>query len=234
MTIHSLWRDSSYFIRHQSRELFYLSFWVALLSVSLGWILKKFLPIDSLTVIEQLTAIWFIQLLLHGMSSPLLEAALLRLLQQRSCGHAITAPQALREGLATYPALLLLDGVTSTVIACGLVIFLLPGLFIAIRWALAPSILVREQQSLRGSLEKSWRHTATCWPAVLAGYLMVLAIRLPLVGLQATVSRFLPADLWSWALIVQTLLNLTQGLLLVYCFRLTMQFSPPAGSHHLR
>ncbi len=225
VTIHSLWRDSGYFIRHQSRELFYLAFSVALLSVLFASILKKFLPIDSLTEMQQLTATWFIQLLLHGFSSPLLDAALLRLLQQRSCGHAITAPQALREGLATYPALLLLDGVTSTVIAGGLVVFLLPGLFITIRWALAPCILVREQRSLWGSLEESWRRTATCWSAVLVGYLLVLAIRLSLLALQATVSRFLPADLWSWALIVQTLLNLTQGLLLIYCFRLTMQLS---------
>lgn len=225
MTIHSLWRECGHFIRHQRRELFYLSLWVASLTVSLSWVLKKWLPMDHLTVIQQLTASWFISLLLHSMSAPLLDAALLRVLQQRSERHTITAPQALRAGLATYPALLLLDGVTSTVIAGGLLLFLLPGLFIAIRWALAPCILVREQRSLWRSLEESWQHTATCWPVVLAGYLPVLAIRLSLVGLQATASRFLPADLWSWALILQTLLNLTQGVLLVYYFRLTMQLS---------
>jgi hypothetical protein len=60
---------------------------------------------------------------------------------------------------------------------------------------------------------------------VLAGYLLVLAIRLLLLRLQITVSQFLPAELWSWELILQTALNLTQALLLVYFFRLTMQLS---------
>jgi Uncharacterised protein family (UPF0259) len=226
VTLHSLWRDSGYFIRYQIRELFYISFWVALLSLLLAWILKKILPIEvSLAAIRPLPVTWLIHLLLHSMIAPLLNAALLRFLQQRSCGHAITAQQALREGLVYYPALLLLDAITSTVITCGLLLFLLPGLLITVRWSLASCILVSEHCSVRESLEESWQRTANCWLAVLAGYSLVLAIRLTLGGLQAMVSRYLPADLWSWTLILQTLLNLTQGLLLIYCFRLTMQLS---------
>lgn len=52
-------------------------------------------------------------------------------------------------------------------IALGLILLILPGLYIFARWYLAAALLVRDQGGRRAAMRRSWEMLAVHWPAAL-------------------------------------------------------------------
>lgn len=225
ITLQSLWRACLLSIRTQGRELFYLVFGAALLSLILGKVLYGLLPQIDLVAAQkfELPKIRLGALLAQAAIAPGLKAALLCLLQRDLCRQPINAMTAFKQGLVLYLPLSLLDLLFNLALFSGLLLAIVPGLIIAVRWSLASIILVQERQSIYKSLATSWRYTARCWPLLVAGYWPMISLQLLVFAGLSSLAPSLPADLWSWQLVSQTLINMSQAPPLIYRFHLTVQ-----------
>ena len=80
--------------------------------------------------------------------------------------------------VGAYIGLSLLAGLG---ILLGLIVLVLPGLFLATRWMLAAPALLAEGVGVTDSLGKSWRATARAWPLLLVAQLLLFV--LPVVAI---------------------------------------------------
>ncbi|MGL5604371.1 MAG: YciC family protein, partial [Plesiomonas sp.] len=105
----------------------------------------------------------------------------------------------------------------------GAVALILPGIYVAIRLALAPCFLAAEGQSMIEALKSSWHASKPWMKLILQGYLIIyLGIRLPVVYLISALDNSLQMNSSLFALLVSIVYNLTSALMLIFLFRLYM------------
>ena len=100
-------------------------------------------------------------------------------LQDRA-GLPVTAPDALRYGLRWYPRILGVTLVAAVAVFAGLIACIVPGIFLAVRLALAVPALLVEGRPVMESLRRSWNLVERRWwgtfGLLLAGYLLPAVI----------------------------------------------------------
>ncbi|MFZ1743537.1 MAG: hypothetical protein WAT93_11810 [Pontixanthobacter sp.] len=111
--------------------------------------------------------------------------------------NAGLAPDGIRNGLWSYFGLGLLSGIG---IAVGLVLLVLPGLFLLVRWMPAYGFSFADGETVTDSLGKSWEATRThFWPLAIAALLpmggYVAAVAILLLGADAAENMSLPVAL---------------------------------------
>jgi hypothetical protein len=102
----------------------------------------------------------------------------------------ITREAFLRSGVE--PAMLVanslsvyLQGIlTGLGIALGLILLILPGLYIFARWYLAAALLVRDQGGRRAAMGRSWEMLAVHWPAALGVGLILFLLSVAPLALE--------------------------------------------------
>lgn len=107
----------------------------------------------------------------------------------------------------------------------GLVFLILPGLFLAARWALAPAFVIVDQRRAGESLSASWDATAECWKP-LAGVYVILFVAFvgALLGAEAALqSGFVTLPAWGQSAIpnvIAVLYSIACWLVVAAAFRL--------------
>ncbi|WP_395395227.1 hypothetical protein WBP07_07600 [Novosphingobium sp. BL-8A] len=65
----------------------------------------------------------------------------------------------------------------------GAILLVVPGLFLAARWALAPAFVVANGERASSALSASWQATRGCWVPIAFGYLIVgILIIVPIIS----------------------------------------------------
>ncbi len=89
-------------------------------------------------------------------------------------------------------------------ITLGLLLLILPGLYVASRWYLAGSILILDGGSRRAAMERSWRLLEAHWPAALALSIIMAALSVGPFWLADYMSGFFGGE----EFLMQFILNL--------------------------
>ena len=72
-------------------------------------------------------------------------------------------------------------------IGLGLILFVLPGLYIFARWYLAAALLIRDQNGRRAAMRGSWEMLAVHWPAALGVGLIMFFLSIAPLALEFSV-----------------------------------------------
>ena len=101
---------------------------------------------------------------------PIYWGATILLMQSKLDNAPLSASQAIIASLSFWRSLLFTFILTSFAVFGGLLLFILPGVYIGIRLAFADYICVLEKKSALDSLKQSWRDSADYFWALLPGF----------------------------------------------------------------
>jgi hypothetical protein len=106
-----------------------------------------------------------------------LQGALIEAVRDVRDGRAdLTIPELYERTRPRLPALLAAGIVAGIAIAIGLILLIVPGLFLLTRWALIPAVIVIEKRRAGESFDRSWQLTRgygwTVFGSLLVAYLL--------------------------------------------------------------
>lgn len=99
-------------------------------------------------------------------------------------GKAHPGWDARRPTMGRYPRAFGISIVSTIAILAGLLLLVVPGLVLLLRWSLAYPVMLAEDEGLGGSLRRSWRLTAHHWPLLLGYGGLLLCLYGAAVGVQ--------------------------------------------------
>ncbi|HCN43294.1 MAG TPA: hypothetical protein DIS95_12985 [Proteus vulgaris] len=148
----------------------------------------------------------------------LLVLTLLMFAMAISTGHNVTLGQTLNASLPRLPKMFLLIVMCSILISAGFMVMIIPGIILLIGFALAPVVLVR-QQNIRSAIRLGWKigfnESAALIPAL--GIWILLQFGIGFVG-NLTVQ--LPNIVHNF--LFYLLKNMASAWIIIYLFRLFM------------
>lgn len=111
-----------------------------------------------------------------GILSDVAIGAIVWAISARYLGRAIDAMEPYRQiGAGQFVQLVISMILAGIVIAIGLIFFIIPGIFLAVKLAFIPQAIVIERQSIFGAWGRSWELTAShFWRVLGVGILIIL------------------------------------------------------------
>lgn len=242
ITANSLISDSFNFFKNQLSGLFILSF----ISATVSLILYYFLvPIDEMVTIvktlggqnDSTSLLTWVSQLSDEEKAIMMKVSLLSLaavfiglillissvvtyLSELSTGNSISALQAFMLSLRILPSMLILLVICTILIYFGFMLFILPGIILAIGFSLSPIILITSKNIIPlRAISQSWQIAFRHWWLILSILLLWLALQMLLTMLLGQF-HFLPGMMNN--IISFTLNNLLTSFTLIYFFRLYM------------
>jgi hypothetical protein len=126
-----------------------------------------------------------------------------------------------------YPRAFGISIVSTIAILAGLLLLVVPGVVLLLRWSLAYPVMLAEDEGIVGSLRRSWRLTGKRWPLLLGygglllclyGAAVALSVlfypdfgRVPLLPALAANLGFMAAQIFTWLLTVALYILLRSG-----------------------
>ena len=244
ITASTLYRDSFNFMRNQLTSILLLALLTAFITVLLN---QAFVPdADQLNIlanaesdltstagmglqeiIQQMTPEQQIVLLKVSAAATfsalvgnvLLAGGMLTLIRLVSERQPTSALRSIGASAPILPRMLVLMFICTLLIQLGLMLFVLPGVLIAIAVALAPVITATERVGVMGALRLSARLAYANIRLVVPAMMLWLAAKLLLLFLVSHLTALTP----TVATVVLTALsNVVSAMLLIYLFRLYM------------
>ncbi|ATM95765.1 membrane protein YciC, linked to IspA [Yersinia frederiksenii] len=252
ITANTLYRDSFNFLRNQLPAILLLALLTAFITVMLN---QAFIPgteqlsilsasesdfassgnVSIRDMVAQLTPEQQIVLLKVSAAATfsalvgnvLLVGGMLTLISMVSMGRRVSALQAIGLSVPTLPRLLLLMFIGTLLIQLGLMIFIVPGIAIAVALSLSPVIVTTEKIGVFAAIKASSKLAFSNVRLIIPAMMLWIAAKLVLLYLVNHLTA-LPTPIAS--VILSTLSNLVSALLLVYLFRLYMLLRPTDAS----
>ncbi|MFP3014280.1 MAG: YciC family protein [Arsenophonus sp.] len=242
ITSNTLISDSFNFFKNQLNGLLFLSF----ISANIGIILYYFLvPIDEMTIIlktissqnnstefltwatklsdkEKMTIIKvsILSLTTIFIGLILLVSSVVTYLLELTIGNSISAFQAFVLSLRISPNILILLFICTIIIYFGFILFIFPGIILAVGFSLSPIVLIiRKNISPLRAISKSWRISFQYWWLILL-ILLFCTLSQILVTMLFEQFHFLPNLINN--IISFTLNNLLTSFALICFFRIYM------------
>ncbi|CNI81903.1 MULTISPECIES: YciC family protein [Yersinia] len=248
ITANTIYRDSFNFLRNQLPTILLLALLTAFITVMLN---QAFIPdaeqlgilsasesdfassgdISIRDMVAQLTPEQQIVLLKVSAAATfsalvgnvLLVGGMLTLISMVSTGRRVSALQAIGISLPILPRLLLLMFIGTLLIQLGLMIFIVPGIIIAVALSLSPVIVTTEKIGVFAAIKASSKLAFANVRLIVPAMMLWIAAKLVLLYLVNHLTA-LPTPIAS--VILSSLSNLVSALLLVYLFRLYMLLRP--------
>ncbi|EPJ47810.1 MAG: hypothetical protein OFPII_09640 [Osedax symbiont Rs1] len=150
---------------------------------------------------------------------PIYWGATIVYMQSTVNGPAFTPGQAIVASIQLWPKLFLVFLLSSGCIFFGLMAFIIPGLYIAIRLSVADYICVVEKDKVLTSLKQSWHITQNYVWLIFRGIAIIVAVIFVLKSvLIAVLNNFIDTDsILTFINIVFDLLSVT---IMIYGFRI--------------
>ncbi|WP_145539939.1 YciC family protein [Yersinia alsatica] len=252
ITANTLYRDSFNFLRNQLPAILLLALLTAFITVMLN---QAFIPgteqlsilsasesdfassgnISIRDMVAQLTPEQQIVLLKVSAAATfsalvgnvLLVGGMLTLMSMVSMGRRVSALQAIGISVPILPRLLLLMFIGTLLIQLGLMLFIVPGIAIAVALSLSPVIVTTEKIGVFAAIKTSSKLAFANVRLIIPAMMLWIAAKLVLLYLVNHLTA-LPAPIAS--VILSALSNLVSALLLVYLFRLYMLLRPTDAS----
>lgn len=252
ITANTLYRDSFNFLRNQLPAILLLALLTAFITVMLN---QAFIPgteqlsilsasesdfassgnISIRDMVAQLTPEQQIVLLKVSAAATfsalvgnvLLVGGMLTLMSMVSMGRRVSALQAIGISVPILPRLLLLMFIGTLLIQLGLMLFIVPGIVIAVALSLSPVIVTTEKIGVFAAIKASSKLAFANVRLIIPAMMLWIAAKLVLLYLVNHLTA-LPAPIAS--VILSALSNLVSALLLVYLFRLYMLLRPTDAS----
>lgn len=252
ITANTLYRDSFNFLRNQLPAILLLALLTAFITVMLN---QAFIPgteqlsilsasesdfassgnISIRDMVAQLTPEQQIVLLKVSATATfsalvgnvLLVGGMLTLMSMVSMGRRVSALQAIGISVPILPRLLLLMFIGTLLIQLGLMLFIVPGIAIAVALSLSPVIVTTEKIGVFAAIKASSKLAFANVRLIIPAMMLWIAAKLVLLYLVNHLTA-LPAPIAS--VILSALSNLVSALLLVYLFRLYMLLRPTDAS----
>ncbi|CFQ67326.1 membrane protein YciC%2C linked to IspA [Yersinia frederiksenii] len=252
ITANTLYRDSFNFLRNQLPAILLLALLTAFITVMLN---QAFIPgteqlsilsasesdfassgnISIRDMVAQLTPEQQIVLLKVSAAATfsalvgnvLLVGGMLTLMSMVSMGRRVSALQAIGISVPILPRLLLLMFIGTLLIQLGLMLFIVPGIAIAVALSLSPVIVTTEKIGVFAAIKASSKLAFANVRLIIPAMMLWIAAKLVLLYLVNHLTA-LPAPIAS--VILSALSNLVSALLLVYLFRLYMLLRPTDAS----
>ncbi|MDP8773803.1 YciC family protein [Serratia marcescens] len=244
ITANALYRDSFNFLRNQLASILMLALLTAFISVLLNQafspdaeqlatlaattsdfasstgmgiqeVIQQMTPEQQMVLLKVSAAATFSALV----GNVLLVGGMLTLIRLVSQGERTSALRALGASAPDLPRLLLLLFICTLLIQLGLTLFVVPGVLMAIAFALAPVIASVDKKGVFASLKLSSNLAFGNARVIVPAMMLWLAAKLLVLFLVSHLSVLTP----NVASVVLTALsNLVSALLLIYLFRLYM------------
>ncbi|HFK4648182.1 TPA: YciC family protein [Serratia marcescens] len=244
ITANALYRDSFNFLRNQLASILMLALLTAFISVLLNQafspdaeqlatlaastsdfasstgmgiqeVIQQMTPEQQMVLLKVSAAATFSALV----GNVLLVGGMLTLIRLVSQGERTSALRALGTSAPDLPRLLLLLFICTLLIQLGLTLFVVPGVLMAIAFALAPVIASVDKKGVFPSLKLSSKLAFANARVIVPAMMLWLAAKLLVLFLVSHLSVLTP----NVASVVLTALsNLVSALLLIYLFRLYM------------
>ncbi|MEB5992649.1 envelope biogenesis factor ElyC [Serratia ureilytica] len=244
ITANALYRDSFNFLRNQLASILMLALLTAFISVLLNQafspdaeqlatlaastsdfasstgmgiqdVIQQMTPEQQMVLLKVSAAATFSALV----GNVLLVGGMLTLIRLVSQGQRTSALRALGASAPDLPRLLLLLFICTLLIQLGLTLFVVPGVIMAIAFALAPVIVSVDKKGVFASLKLSSKLAFANARVIVPAMMLWLAAKLLVLFLVSHLSVLTP----NVASVVLTALsNLVSALLLIYLFRLYM------------
>lgn len=245
ITASQLYRDSFNFLRNQIAAIVLLALFTAFLTVMLKLVMspdaaqmallttaqnefiasgghglqdmvQQMTPEQQMVLLRESAAVTFSELI----GNVLLIGGMLTLIRLVSEGKRVSALIAIGASAPALPRLLLLMFIYIMMVQIGVMLFIVPGVVIAIALSLAPVMVVNDRigvfAAMKGSCRLVFANARIVVPAMFLWVavkllVLILASKLPLIS-----------NVTATPIILNALSNLMSALLMIYLFRLYM------------
>lgn len=151
---------------------------------------------------------------------PLAKAVLVLYFSAALGGYQVTPGQVFSKAFPLWLGVLALSFLTSMAIMAGAMMFLVPGIIVAVRLSMAEYIYIVEGTTVMDAFKSSWERTgAYFWPLLNGFALLFIAVNL--FGMIAGQVSNAPA----WTAVVDIIAGLLQMLITVFGFRMYNQIN---------
>jgi Uncharacterised protein family (UPF0259) len=248
ITANTLYRDSVNFLRNQLPAILLLALLTAFITVmlnqalmpdteqlsllsatesditssarmSINEIVSQMTPEQQKVLLKASAAATFSALV----GNVLLVGGMLTLISMVSAGRRVSALQAIGISVPILPRLLLLMFIGTLLIQLGLMVFIIPGITIAVALSLSPAIVASEKIGVFAAIKTSTKLAFTNVRLIIPAMMLWIMAKLILLYLAGHLT-VLPTAIAT--VIFSALSNLISALLLVYLFRLYMLLRP--------
>lgn len=107
----------------------------------------------------------------------------------------------------------------------GLVLFILPGLYVFARWYLAGALLVRDGGGRRAAMQRSWDMLAVHWPAALGVGLILFVLSVAPLAIEFAAPALATEYGFGWLLVTNLVaaIGIVGGYLAAVCLLLNIE-----------
>ena len=188
------------------------------------------MPLD-LPAESQTPAIRWDKLLLSGLIYTVFEGAVIGQLLALHHGHMRGPGALLTFSVLLLPGLLIINLVTYVLLVIGLALFVLPGVWIFARLALAPMVMAAEQTGVVAAIQTSFQRSRPFQLNIMADVLLLMLAYIGVIGLVVSAAGEQPGNVALLGLtILELLVALVLEVLVFHYYLRSWPKSPPDSS----
>lgn len=167
--------------------------------VLVAWLATAVAGVASDVAIERVSGTGSGILIAYGIALTFIQVWIMR---ESFTGAGIEPAISVSNSLSVY-----LQGIlTGLGIMLGLVLLILPGLYVFARWYLAAAVLVRDGGGRRAAMQHSWDMLAVHWPAALGVGLILFGLSVAPLAIEFTAPALIANHGFGW-LVVTNLIS---------------------------
>lgn len=199
----NIFLSSLFFLRNNLRHLAIIILPIVLIRVGVGYFTETQIGGIRETIADSVVEVCLFLIY---------TAAVILVIHKRANNIPFKALAPLREALTYWLRLLTLELIKSVLIVAGLLILIVPGIFLAVRFSLAEQCLIASNSSVVDALRESYRRTTSRFLSVFLAFgysiLLLLLVTYPLSLVEEKLPLVINIVLFAMTMIGYSLINI--------------------------